>query len=127
METKFIIFKHEVIELRRPDGYSAWQDSEGTLWAYADSKDSVDVRDVCGVGWASLPDWPMFRMINQQCARHDMAYSSPVYQAFHTRVEADEYLDELLRLSGHWVIGAVFEEVSRLLGCPLWENPTTNN
>lgn len=70
--------------LRYPDGL--WRDADGTVYALEDPKYSKDDKKRAGVGVFSLPeDHP----ISQASGPHDYAFSSPAYQAFHNRVEAD--------------------------------------
>lgn len=124
LQTKFIIFNRQVITLTLgADGL--YRSEDGTLWGFHDKSLSADDKDVCGVGWFSLPDWDYFKKANEACAVHDYMYESPVFQAFHERAEADTYLGTLLLLAGHPVLGKIFPDIARLLGAPLWENTQT--
>lgn len=126
MEAKFIHFRATVITLtKNSNGF--WQDDFGTIYAYADSSTSVDNKPQCGVGMATLPDWPIFKVINDICGLHDYKYESPVYQAFHTRAEADVALQNDLASQGYPVLGEAFALIAERLGAPLWENLSTRS
>lgn len=124
LTVKFIIYKERVMPLFM-DTRGFWVSTSGGKFAFRDKSNSVDDKSQCGVGIFTLPDWGVFREINEAGAVHDYMYESPVYQAFHTRKEADEYLGKLLELKGHTVIGKVFSNVAKLLGWLFWENPKT--
>lgn len=126
-ETKFIITnKLGTTKLNKnEDGF--WQDDKGTLYAYKDANSTTDNVDRCGVWPVALPIWSMFQTVNADCGVHDIMYSSPIYQAFHTRAEADAQLDQLLDLSNHPLIADIFSEIARLLGSPFWEVNATND
>lgn len=121
--TRFLVAGTQVVQIfKMPDGY--WRDVWGTIFALRDDASSVDSVDRCGVGAFSLPsDVPV------DCAPHDYAYSSPAYQAFHTRKEADEYLRSLVRQApGVWsLLSAPFYFISRIFGGKFWENEATND
>lgn len=108
---------------QQPSGF--WSDDKGTLYAYKEASSTTDQEDRCGVWPLALPQWAMFQKINEACVPHDFTYSSPVYQAFHTRTDADYYLDHLLTLEGHPLLGDVFSDIAKLLGVPFWENAKT--
>lgn len=126
METKFIVTKRfgTIALTKNADGY--WQDKNGTLYAYTDGK-SVDPVERCGVWPFALPTWPIFKEVNKACGVHDKMYSMPVYQAFHTRLEADVFLKHLVELAANPIIAEVFEDLARQLGAGYWENERTNN
>lgn len=70
--------------LKYPDGL--WRDAHGTIYALPEDSWSVDKTTRAGVGIFSLPeDHPL----SQASGPHDYAFTSPTYQAFHTRIEAD--------------------------------------
>lgn len=123
---KYIITKKfGVITLvRGGDGF--WRDPNGTIFALNDGR-SIDDAKRCGIWPFALPTWDFFTPLNQACAPHDFAYSSPVYQAFHTRLEADEYLGNLQSIAANPIVAGIFEGISRLLGVEFWENDKTNN
>lgn len=123
---KFIIFNGEVIQVFK-SSKDRWYDTKGTEYAYSDSKNSIDSKNRCGVGWFSLAEDDSR---NDACAPHDFAYSSPAYQAFHTRAEADYMLKELLEKipeAKGTMTPEIFYGISRELGFHFWENPETNN
>lgn len=126
-EVKFIIlgkgFDRYVEKLTRNDkGF--WVDSKGTVWALSDDSASVDPITRCGVGVFSLPkDSPL----NELCSEHDYLYSSPAYQAYHTRQQADSELERIFKESGRPLVGRLFYRLARWFGSSFWENKDTNN
>lgn len=115
------IFINKTVELERgDDGF--YRDESGTIYALPDNASSIDDITRCGIGILSLPEnW----RINQACKTHDYMYSSPVYQAFHTRKEADEVLRKHLANMGYPVIGSLFKKVASIFGGRFWENKRT--
>lgn len=124
MSSKYIITnRFGVTELVvNADGF--YQDPEGTVYAFKNGK-SVDPVARCGVKPFTLPLWDCFEEVNEACGIHDNMYEMPVYQAFHTRDEADDYLEHLIELSGHPILADIFSELARELGAPFWENQKT--
>lgn len=112
------IFINRTIELTQgDDGF--WRDALGTVYAFADEKGSVDKEVRYGIGLMSIPDgW----LPDDPARVHDFAYSCPVYQAYHSRAEADALLETHLKLLGYPVIGWVFKQLSKVLGGRLWEH-----
>jgi hypothetical protein len=104
-----------------------WADSEGAVYGLYDPASANDPVSRCGVSPIALPTTPYFAVLNEDCAAHDYAYSSPVYEAYHTRQEADDYLESLLSQSGYPIIGWLFRNIARLFGGKFWENTSTNN
>jgi len=103
-----------------------WRDRHGTVYALREAANSVDDKDVCGVGAIALPDTPTFHRLNSACTPHEFMYSSPGYQAFHTRWEADAHLFWSLFKTGYGAPFAPFAwGVSRVLGGRYWENERT--
>lgn len=103
-----------------------WRSEDGAVWALADYSASVDPVDRCGVGIFSLSsDNPL----TGECRYHDYAYSSAAYQAFHTRSQADEYLESLIKQEPTaWsILAKPFYWLSRVFGAALWENQTTRD
>lgn len=101
-----------------------WMDSLGTIWASAESSNSSDDIDRCGVCWFSLSPKHKF---TPACKVHDFSYSSPVYQAFHSRKEADIHLKKQLEiLSGNKLSYKLlinpFYFITRIFGRFFWEN-----
>lgn len=107
-----------------------WRFDDGTIADIEEDAKSVDKKVRCGIGYFSLDE---DHDLTDACRPHDHAYSSPAYQALHTRKEADDYLKRLVKLvyrsnktkgSG---IGSIFRWLSRTFGESLWENESTNN
>ena len=70
----------------------------------------------------AVPDWRVFRELNDACVPHDFAYSSPEYQWFHTRAEADAYLQSLVEQVPIWgFLAKPFRWVAEKIGRPFWE------
>lgn len=124
-DKKFIIFKGKNIELTKlADGI--YMDDNNTVYAYTSNDSSVDKETRAGIGWFSLSKT---HILSEYSRGHDFAYSSPYYQAFHTREEADHYLEQCLKLAPgyeHSIIPELFEFLSRQIGIHLWENKDTN-
>jgi len=70
-----------------------WRDEFGTVFALQDLRESSDKIPRCGVWPVVLPEWMPFTDV---CVVHDFMYSSPAYQVFNTRREADDKFRELL-------------------------------
>lgn len=122
MDVKYIAFGNSVEKLtKHSDGL--WRDSLGTIWAYSEDSYSSDPVSRCGIGFFSLPE---ACEANLACNAHDFAYSSPTYQAYHTRKEADEDLKRSLIALNYPVIGPIFYSIARFLGGLFWENKKTN-
>lgn len=98
------------------DGF--WHDTWGTVWDIHDDRASINGHDDrCGIGILSLPeDHPA----NEFCKVHDEAYASLVFQAYHTREEADKMLEESLKLGGFW-FAKPFYWLARIFGGIFWE------
>jgi hypothetical protein len=88
----FIVFRGEIIHLARGnDGF--YRDRAGTMYALRDDSDTLDIVDRCGIGVLSLPlDHPL----TAACVPHDYMTSSPVFMAFYTYKEANEWLESLV-------------------------------
>ena len=101
-----------------------WFSFDGVEFALSDDASSVDPIDRCGIGRFSLPT-----SVPINCAPHDFAYSSPTYQVFHTRKEADEMLESLTEQApGLWnLLAKPFYWISRQFGAIRWEDPKTND
>jgi hypothetical protein len=111
------------VELTRNDEKDFWRDNQGTIYAYSEPSWSVDSSNNCGVGVFSLADNDPR---NLACSAHDFEYSSPVYQAFHTRSEADEELEKRLTVEGYPESGEFFSLIAKVLGSQYWENKETD-
>lgn len=121
---KYIVFRGTVITLEHSTVDNLWRAPDGTVMALRDTSASVDNVDTCGVGPLSLPDT---HPLSALCGRHDYMYESPAFQLFHTREEADTYLEYLIHNYGKrwsWV-SKPFYWLCRLFGGDFWENPKT--
>lgn len=123
----YIVLKNQVIELTKgSDGL--WRDADGGVYAYADAGSSVDDKSRCGVGIFSLPE---SSYLTPACAIHDYQYSSPAYQAFHTRQEADRALRRNIKTivgspyNPVYLLGQLFKSVVDTLGSQYWDNKNT--
>jgi hypothetical protein len=121
IETKYIHAGNRVIELCK-DKDGLWRSPSGTVFALAENYTPSEAQ--CGAGIFTLPKDSKYTPF---CGVHDFMYSSPAYQAFHTRSEADEALRIMLSEARHTFIGRVFKFLSRIFGEDLWENKTTRN
>lgn len=124
IQQKWIAFRGTSIGLVKGlDGL--WRDDTGTIYAYAEGK-QADASNNCGVGIFTLPDG---HPLNDICKAHDFQYSSPAYQAFNTRKEADEYLRRTIQSSPQsgewWLLAKPFYWLTRLFGGKYWENDKT--
>lgn len=122
---RFVVAGKRVYRLCR-DENNLWRDKHGVIWALRDTHASIDEFSGCGVSPFALPDWHIFRKLNEICARHDYMYSSPAFQYFHTRKDADEYLEMLTNEAEYlsW-LGKPFKYLSRIFGGQFWENKKT--
>lgn len=127
--SKFIVVHGNTIELVRNErGF--WEAPNGTIFAYSEASASIDPITRCGIGFFSLsPDSPL----TDACRPHDFAYNSPVYQAFHLRIDADKKLRHDIAIIGaelhrpwYHAIGQTFLEIVRNVGNRFWENKETN-
>lgn len=98
-----------------------WKDSDGTVYSIEEATDSVDSEARCGVGIFSLPK---SSPLTAACRSHDHAYSSPTYQVFNSREEADKYLEQQVAILSNRVVAKAFYLLSRIFGASLWENKT---
>jgi hypothetical protein len=120
--TRYLQAGKESIKLtQRPDGL--WADDKGTIYALPEDG-QVDNVVRCGVGdTLSLnPDHPF----TPACAVHDYKYSSPAYQKFHSRDEADKDLErDLKKLGASGFTARLFKKLSSWFGKKYWENANT--
>lgn len=117
------IYINKTVELTKgEDGF--YVDEFGVIYALPDKSLSVDDINRCGIGVLSFPKGAK---INGACSAHDYMYSSPVYQAFHTRKEADDMLQQHAKILGYPVVGRALKYLSRLFGGQFWENKKTSN
>lgn len=127
-DRRFISVRGQTVELiRNAQGF--WEAPGGTIFAYGELSHTVDPVTRCGIGFFSLSET---NDITDACRPHDFAYNSPVYQAFHTREEADQKLETDITLIGQelrrpwyqWV-GKLFRKVAEVFGGKYWENKET--
>lgn len=108
--------------VRAPDGL--YYDPLGTVWALQEFTPGSDPIIEIGIGhlWALSPNHPW-----TNAARfHDLAYSSPAYQKFHTRLEADTKLyHDLLSVGAPQSVALLFYGIVRVVGGTFWDNPET--
>lgn len=128
---KYIKFEGQIITVTQSAVDGLWRSDDGTIWAYIDAASMNDPVSACGVG-LDLPNWTgWMRKLNEACGPHDFKYSSPAYQAFHTRSEADADLlrDTHEMADGAWwaPIGTAFAWIARKFGGKFWENRSTND
>lgn len=108
------------------DANGLWRDRYGVVWAIESTHASVDANQGCGVSPFVLPDWHIFRQLNDICSAHDYMYSAPAFQYFNTRKDADEYLEMLIGQDQYfgW-IGKPFKWLCRVFGGRYWDNKKT--
>lgn len=118
---RYVVAGKRIYRLSR-DSNGLWRDHHGVIWALQDTHASVDENQGCGVSPFVLPDWHIFKTLNDACSRHDYMYSSPAFQYFHTRKDADEYLEMLLEQDKYlaW-LGRPFKWVCRIFGGRFWD------
>lgn len=121
-DVQYIIFRGEVVTLVRGED-DLWRDSLGTVFALRDDTGTADIVTRCGVGLFSLsPKHPL----TAACQPHDYMYSSPAFQKFHSRWEADKYLAFLVRQVPWWRwLAQPFFDLAHLFGGRYWENRDT--
>ena len=130
VEHRYINFKGVTIRLSRNPEDGLWRSRDETVWAFADDKFSVDKKSRPGVGFFSWRSWwPWAKELTRAASFHDYMYSSPAYQAFNTREDADkalaEYIKSLLPKPANSVFAVTFKALSRIFGRSFWENKTT--
>jgi len=110
-----------VLELHKgDDGF--WRLADGTIIAVPDVAHSVDPVARCGVWPVALP---ASHKLTRVCRPHDYMYSSPVWQTFHYREEADQWLEENAEKISGSLVGETFGALSRIFGWFFWENEKT--
>lgn len=88
------------------------RDPHGTVWGMRDRANEIDHADVCGVWPLSVPDWAVFRELNDACEPHEFVTSSPEYQWFHTFEEATEVLSTLGKTKWWWWLERPFKRIA---------------
>lgn len=123
MPKKFgeFIEMHDRLIVRGKDGF--FRDKDGVIYALAEEDNSIDKKTRLGVGVFSLPECDS---LNDAAKAHDFAYSSSVFQEYHTRKEADNILkNQLFLLAGNNPIkkakAYIIYKISRLFGSFFWE------
>ena len=118
LEIRIIPTTPEIILYRGSDGL--WYDQDGVIWALMETDSMKDSNNLCGISeYGALAG--NFKG-NSACTSHDYAYSSPAYQRFHTRREADAKLYKDLRQNGvHPIVAKTMWAVARVLGIFFWE------
>lgn len=105
------------------DDRGLWIDNEGGVWAFADDDASTDPIIRCGVGLLSLP---ASHPLTRACKPHDFKYSSPEYQWFHTRSEAEADLERDAKTVRWWGWTApILKFLAHTFGGSKWENERT--
>lgn len=137
IETKYIIKKEGVVNLYKNNTTGFWEELSNdvevpnTIYAFIDSASSKDLISRCGVFPLSLPLWGVFAEVNNLCSWHDSAYSNPVYQAFHSRSEADKTLQILIagdsKIEFSRLVAEAFYSIVRTVGGLFWDNKDTRN
>jgi len=121
----FINFKGETLSVVRLEN-GLWCDADGGVWAFADSRVGDDSELRCGIGFLSLSQGSP---LTRACAIHDYQYSSPAYQLFYTREEADRDLRRNIRQvsKGKWyrIFAQPFKSIVDVVGSLWWENKNT--
>lgn len=137
---KFINFKGKSIRLyHNPvDGY--WYDETGTAYGLRDNGDITGKEESrAGAGPFLMPKF--FYRINDYVRAHDNKYSIPIYQAYHSRAEADSDLENDIKYladpsfisrSYYGILGRSFRILASIFGglggvFRLWENKKTRN
>lgn len=104
-----------------------WRDDQGTIRAIADKGySSPDADNRAGYGIFSMP---ASHPCNGPAKIHDFEYSSPAYQKFHTRREADEELFQRLKqlpTERRSLLPYIFYGIVRLFGGRFWDNKKTD-
>lgn len=122
---KYIVWRGKIVTITYDVVTGFWYDPQGTIIALQNPV-SADPIVRCGIGVLSLPT---SHPLTAACGPHDYAYNSVAYQAFHTRDEADRYLESLTALigEGHWYgyLARPFYRISSWFGGKYWENPKT--
>lgn len=101
-----------------------YYDPLGTIWALPEIPPGTDPVKQLGIGylWALSPKNPW----TPAATAHDYSYSSPAYQKFHTRLEADTKLyHDLLSVGAPQSVALLFYGIVRVVGGVFWDNPDT--
>lgn len=118
---RFLHFRGQVWELRAYSDYQ-WRDKWGCVYALRDNRASIDNVDRCGVWFFSLSEK---HPLTVACRPHEYMYTSPTFQLYHTREQADRALYRYAKILGFPTVGKIFQWLSSVFGGPLWENEKT--
>lgn len=123
---RYLLFKGEIIPLYLDLLRNLWIDKDGTTYAFAENANSTDPIARCGINMLSFPTGSP---LDDACKAHDFKYSSPTYQFYHIRAEADAALlrdlKQVSRGSLYYIFATPFYYIARLLGGKYWENKDT--
>ncbi len=118
---RYIVAGKKVVKLTRRINL-LWYDDNGTEFALSDGI-SVDNVIRLGVGFFSLSEK---NPLTNAARAHDFMYTSPAYQEYHTRKEADAVLYTHLRsLGANKLTAGTLWMLSRIFGGFFWENDKT--
>jgi len=126
MAVRYIVEKGRIKFLtQNRDGFYA--DVDGTIYALEHARTMNEIAK-CGVAPFTLPS---SHELTALCKVHDYMYSSPVYQAFYTRHQADIWLrDNIKSYPKYWynkLLSEPFYITCKFFGKyrNLWENRKT--
>ena len=124
-ETQVIEFHGEKITLTK-DADGIWRDSTWCAYALVDEDATLDKKTRAGVGIFSMPEGSPIND-DPAIAAHDYKYSSPAFQAFNTRKEADDALYQGISQMKTWHrhLALPFWAICRVFGGLFWENKKT--
>lgn len=128
-DLKYVVFRGEIHPIFLSPEDNLWRSWDGTVFGLTDTGDFTVTDPRVGVGIFSFPRrFPL----TKYAKIHDYTYSSPAYQAFHTRLAADRMLRDMIALEPTWyrVFAKPFYRIVRVFGglrgkLKLWENPKT--
>jgi len=101
------------------DDEGLWRDLTGTIYAFSDAADSLDLISRCGISVLSLPEQHVF---SAACRTHDNAYSNRTIQKYFTRKEIDQKFErDLLRSGASKFIAKSMYIIVRVFGKFFWE------
>lgn len=123
-DVRYVVVSGQVVKLCRDPDTDLYKDDWGTIWALPEYENSTDRIARCGVGFFS------FRINNpltSYCSTHDYMYSSPTFQYFHTRYEADVWLYKAIENHAGFyrILALPIYYITYLGGRFFWENETT--
>lgn len=120
---RYVVVGKNIYTLRQKMATRLWYDDQDVLWALRDDTFSLDLEDNCGINPFDLPDWHIFKTLNEECAVHDYLYSCPAFQYYHTRAEADKILEDLIKRDSVFsFLARPFRWLASKFGAIAWEN-----